>query len=67
MFFDQSLTRCPECHLNTLRHIPQLPAVIIKGTGWYSIDHRPPTNQKINSVTKKNGKTGITSGKEDKR
>ena len=30
----------------TVRRIPQLPAIIFKGSGWYSIDHRSPSGQK---------------------
>ena len=67
MFSDKPLTRCPECHLNTIQRIPKLLAVIFKGSGWYSIDHRSFSNRKINTAIKKNGKTGSTSGEESKR
>ena len=66
MFSDKSLTRCPECHMRTMRRIPQLPAIIFKGSGWYSIDHRSPSDQKINSVIKKNDKAGNTIAEESK-
>lgn len=62
LFSDKSLTRCPKCHRCTVRRIPQLPAVIFKGPGWYSIDHRSPSDQKISSVVKKNDKAGSTFG-----
>ena len=57
MFSDKSLTRCPECHMSTVRRIPQLPAVIFKGSGWYSIDHRSLTNQKTGELHKTDDKT----------
>jgi putative FmdB family regulatory protein len=62
MFSDQSLTRCPECHTNTVRRIPQLPAIIFKGPGWYSIDHRSPSGQKIGALSKMNDKPGNKTG-----
>jgi predicted nucleic acid-binding Zn ribbon protein len=64
MFSDKSLTRCPECHMSTVRRIPQLPAIIFKGSGWHSIDHRSPSGQKISSLIKKNSKAGSTIGEE---
>ncbi len=60
MFSDIPLTRCPECHLSTVRRIPQLPAVIFKGSGWYSIDHRSPSGQKTSMLRKMNDKAGDT-------
>jgi predicted nucleic acid-binding Zn ribbon protein len=66
MFSDKSLTRCPECQMSTMRRIPQLPAVIFKGSGWYSTDHRSPSDQKISSVIKKNEKARSIIGEESK-
>jgi predicted nucleic acid-binding Zn ribbon protein len=67
MFSEKTLTRCPECHKSTVRRIPQLPAVIFKGTGWYSIDHRSASNQKISPDMKKDDKAGSTTSGENKR
>jgi putative FmdB family regulatory protein len=58
MFIESSLTRCPECHLSTVRRKPQLPAIIFRGSGWYSIDHRPPSGQKAGAPRKMNNKAG---------
>jgi putative FmdB family regulatory protein len=66
MFSDQSLTRCTECHVGTLRRIPQLPAIIFKGSGWYSIDHRSLSGQKVSTFTKKYDKAGISISAESK-
>jgi putative FmdB family regulatory protein len=64
LFSEKSLTRCPECHMCTVRRIPQLPAVIFKGSGWYSIDHRSPSGHKTGGLIKKNDKAGSTIGEE---
>jgi predicted nucleic acid-binding Zn ribbon protein len=58
MFIDNSLTRCPECHLSTVRRIHQLPAIIFRGSGWYSIDHRSSSGQKAGAPRKINNKVG---------
>jgi putative FmdB family regulatory protein len=60
IFSDKSLTPCPECHMSTVRRIPQLPAIIFRGSGWYSIDHRSLSDQKISTLIKKNDKAGST-------
>ena len=39
-FIEKPLKRCPECHRGTVRRIPQLPAIVFKGSGWYSTDRR---------------------------
>ena len=43
--------------MRTVRRIPQLPAVIFKGSGWYSIDNRSPSDQKISELHKTDNKT----------
>ena len=48
--------------MNTVRRIPQLPAIIFKGPGWYSIDHRSPSGQKIGALSKMNDKPGNKTG-----
>jgi putative FmdB family regulatory protein len=40
MFSDKPLTYCPECHTSTMERVPQLSAIVFKGSGWYSTDHR---------------------------
>ena len=40
--------------MGTVRRIPQLPAVIFKGSGWYSIDHRSPSGKNTGALIKKN-------------
>jgi putative FmdB family regulatory protein len=44
-FFDKPLTACPECHTSTLQRVIQLSAIIFKGSGWYSTDHRSSSGQ----------------------
>lgn len=56
LFSARALTRCPACHTGIVRRIPQLPAVHFKGTGWYSIDHRSPSNQNSGALPKKSDK-----------
>lgn len=46
----------------TIRRIPQLPAILFKGSGWYSIDHRSPSSQKTSAARKMNDKAGNTTG-----
>ena len=48
----------------TVRRIPQLPAIIFKGSGWYSIDHRSPSGQKADAPRKMSAKAGNTISKE---
>ncbi len=63
-FSAKSLRRCPECHMYTMRRIPQLPAIIFKGSGWYSIDHHSPSGQKTGALSKMNHKAGNSIGEE---
>ncbi len=42
-FLDKPLKRCPECHIGIVRRVLQLPAIVFKGSGWYSTDHRSPS------------------------
>ena len=52
-YLDKPLIRCMDCHKNTMRRVLQMPAVIFKGSGWYSVDHRPTYGQKNNALNKK--------------
>ncbi len=56
-FSDKPLTRCPECRTGTVHRIPQPPAIVFKGSGWYATDHRSPSGQtslrKADSESKK--------------
>ncbi len=51
-FFDKPLKRCPECHRGAMRRVPQLPAIVFKGSGWYSTDHRSASGQASKSSQK---------------
>ena len=44
-FLDKPLKRCPECRRGIVRRVPQLPAIVFKGSGWYSTDHRSSSSQ----------------------
>jgi putative FmdB family regulatory protein len=44
-FADKPLTRCPECRTGTVHRVLQPPAIVFKGSGWYSTDHRSPSGQ----------------------
>ena len=44
-FSDKPLTRCPECRTGAVRRVPQPPAIVFKGSGWYATDHRSPSGQ----------------------
>jgi putative FmdB family regulatory protein len=66
LFSEKPLTRCPECHLNTVWRIPQLPAIIFKGSGWYSTDHHSPPDQKTSPMIKKSNQAENTSSKAGK-
>jgi putative FmdB family regulatory protein len=52
-YLDKPLIRCMDCRKNTMRRVFQIPAVIFKGSGWYSIDHRSTHGQKTNTLNKK--------------
>ncbi len=45
-FFDKPLKHCPKCNTGIVQRVLQLPAIVFKGSGWYSTDHRSPPNQK---------------------
>lgn len=51
-FADKPLTRCPECRTGSVRRVLQPPAIVFKGSGWYSTDHRSPSGS---STLKKSG------------
>lgn len=65
-FFDKPLTRCPECRMSTMRRIPQLPAIVFKGSGWYSTDHRS-SSSRTGTLREKNGKAEESSGEKSER
>lgn len=52
-FSEKPFTRCPECCKNALRRVPQRPAIIFKGSGWYSTDHGSTDNAKRSAGEKK--------------
>ncbi len=39
-FADKPLTRCPECRTGRVRRVVGPPAIVFKGSGWYTTDHR---------------------------
>ena len=39
-FLDMPVMHCPKCHQRSVRRVPQVPAIIFRGSGWYSTDHR---------------------------
>ncbi len=43
--------------MSTVRRIPQLPAIIFKGSGWYSIDHRSLSGKMTGELHKADNKT----------
>ena len=44
-FDDRPLTRCPECRNGKVHRLVQASAIIFKGSGWYSTDHRSVSGQ----------------------
>jgi predicted nucleic acid-binding Zn ribbon protein len=46
--------------------IPQLPAIVFKGSGWYANDHRPGSGQ-TGTLTQKNGQVEGASGAKTER
>lgn len=65
MYSDKPLALCPECQQSTVHRIPQLSAVVFKGSGWYSNDHPTLSSQKIRVLNQQNEKTGKTLIKEN--
>jgi putative FmdB family regulatory protein len=59
-FSDKQLLRCPKCHRITVRRIPQVPALIFKGSGWYSTDHRSSA-----TLSKKNDHAEISTSEKN--
>jgi predicted nucleic acid-binding Zn ribbon protein len=49
-----------------MRRVPQLPAIVFKGSGWYSTDHRASSGQ-TGTRPEKNGKAESTTGAKTKR
>jgi putative FmdB family regulatory protein len=66
MFSDKPLTRCPQCRTSNVWRVPQLPAIVFKGSGWYSTDHRPAPGP-TGTHNQKNGQVaGSTSAKSER-
>ncbi len=64
-YADKQLTRCPDCHMSTVWRVPQLPAIIFKGPGWYSTDHRlssGPTSKRSKKHDQVDSATGEKAG-----
>jgi len=60
-FSDKPVTRCPVCRKSNVRRTPQLPAILFKGSGWYSTDHRPDSAQSGQRI-QQNGQAGSSVG-----
>ena len=54
-FFHKPLKRCPECNRSAIRRVPQLPAIVFKGSGWYFTDQRHSSGQ-TKTLNQKNDK-----------
>ncbi len=50
-FADKPLTRCPECK-GKVRRVPQVSAVVFKGSGWYVNDSRSKSSVSASSNKK---------------
>jgi putative FmdB family regulatory protein len=66
LFADKALTRCPECRARNVSRVPQLPAVVFKGSGWYSTDQRPGARQS-GRPTQPNAQTEVSAGAKSDR
>jgi putative FmdB family regulatory protein len=51
---DKPLGRCPVCRTRKVWRIPQLPAIVFKGSGWYCTERRPASGQ-TGARNEKNG------------
>lgn len=61
-YLEKILICCPECKKPALQRVPQMPAIVFKGSGWYSTDHRKSSPMEINKrISEKN--EGKPSGK----
>jgi putative FmdB family regulatory protein len=45
VFSDKPLKHCPECRTSHVWRVPQRAAIVFKGSGWYSTDHRRASGQ----------------------
>jgi len=52
-FSDAQVIVCPKCHRHTVRRVPQVPALIFRGSGWYATDHRAASSS-TSPLSKKN-------------
>lgn len=59
-FLDKPLMHCPKCHRRTVRRVPQAPAILFRGSGWYSTDHRSSA-----ALSKKNGQAESSTGEKN--
>ncbi|HEY4580102.1 MAG TPA: FmdB family zinc ribbon protein [Candidatus Acidoferrales bacterium] len=59
--FAKPLKRCPECHRGVVQRVPQLPAIVFKGSGWYSTDHRSASGP-ASTPSQKNDKAEHSGG-----
>jgi putative FmdB family regulatory protein len=66
MFADKPLRRCPKCRTSKVWRVPQLPAIVFNGSGWYSTDHRPATGQTSLQIQKNGQFEGSTGAKSER-
>lgn len=63
-FLDKPLLHCPKCHRRTVGRVPQTPAIIFRGSGWYSTDHRSSASSP-NTLGQKNGQAESSPGEKN--
>jgi len=59
-FSDKPVLHCPKCHQPAVRRVPQTPAIIFRGSGWYATDHRSSA-----TLSKKNGQAESSTGEKN--
>ncbi len=52
-FSASPLRQCPKCHSGQVRRVLQSSAIVFKGSGWYSTDHRSASDQSPGHTQKK--------------
>lgn len=57
---DKDLTKCPECHQESLERKVSAPRFRLGGTGWYETDEKPKSKQR--NIAKKDSSSGSDQG-----
>lgn len=63
-FSDKQLLQCPKCHRRTVQRVPQVPAILFRGSGWYSTDYRSSASSP-NLLSQKNGQAESSTGEKN--